>query len=171
MIDQSLLDYIKKQRDLGASDDQIRHTLEGNGWRVDDIDSAMGPKGLITKGDIAGDLPPAKQLLSSTLHIYGDQFWMFIGLILLSGIAAVVAIGLAVGLGVASVAVLGSNPLGMVVAVVLAISAVIVAIYVGIWGQAAILVALRDRHSHPGLRESFRRSRSLIRPFFITSLI
>lgn len=169
MIDRTLREYIEKQRALGATDTQIRSSLELNNWKQEDIDEALSG---VSSGSVSAqaELPTGRQLLRSALHEFGERFWTLLELVLIPALV----VGLAAGFGLASIvfgSVYFSNPAGIFLAILLAFLLFAAAIYVAIWSQIALLVALRDRHERIGARESYRRGRSSIGRFFSTAVL
>lgn len=161
-MDKSLRDYVAKQRSHGATDEQIRHALEANGWQLADINLALDHSG--------SSVPTGRQLLRHAMHEYGERFWTLLGITLVPGFVSLALVAI-FGSGLAIAGAIGSS-FGVLSAVLMlaALALIVVAVYIALWGQVALYVAIRDRHETIGLTESFRRARPLIVPFFTTSL-
>ncbi len=165
-MDPSLLDYVKQQRERGASEEQIRQSLETNGWHADDIKAALE-----LNGNVAPALTTGRDLLKASLHLYGERFWTLLSLTFVPALIVIIGVVLGLLIGTISAVVSGSQTIIIALAVVVGIIILAVAVYLGLWSQLALIVVLRDRHEPFGLKEAFRRSRSMIGLLFTTGLL
>jgi len=169
MTDPKIREYIEKERKQGASDLQIREALVANGWKIDEIEEALGSEER-PQTEVAIEMPGILSLLKESLRLYGEQFSRLLAIALVPAVTIIVAVALlsvCVGLVVMS----GGNRIVLAGVVLLAIVVIVVAVLISFWSNAALVLALRDRREQRHFGELFRNARALVVPLFTTSLL
>jgi hypothetical protein len=175
MINQQLINFIISQQATGKNKEDIVQALRATGWTDVDIETGFQvvASGVSIPGTMATteELPGPMQILSEAWEIYNQRFWTLVGIYVLP-LAIWVVAGLLVGLGsvhpeLASKYFQGG---GIIVAIVLVVALIIAAIYIGVWGQVALIVGIKDHGEKIDIKESFKRSRAYISPYFNASL-
>lgn len=187
MPNQQLIDFITQQMQNGVlSKEKIREILINTGWREQDIDEALSlvsnpapqseqpsvPAPPTPSAPIAAMsteplvrapmtpstppvLPGARALLRNAWAIYKQRFGTFLG------IAAIPIAVLAVlaGLGFLGFSLLLPKLTGGVIILmaVLAVIFLVVLVVSWMWGQTALLYAIKDNQENIGIVEAYRR--------------
>lgn len=175
MITQQQLDYIRQQVAAGKSMEEIRAALKAAGWQDADIEEGIKAHQTgqstapIAPADPGTGIPGASDILREAWAIYKQHLGTFVGITVVPIVAVMLAAAVIGGSAFLGIRFGGNSfaPGFILLAVVL----VIAAIYIGCWGGAALLVAIRDRAENLGIQEAFHRSQKYIVPFFITGLL
>lgn len=167
-----MLSYIREQRAAGHSDEEIRQQLIASGWQQADIEEGLkAPTGSTASfsGSASGPLPGLGALFSEAWRLYNQRFWPLIGTYL-APMLVFFGVGLLAGAGFVLNKATG-NVISGPIAIVILLIAVVAAIYIGVWGQAAMLIAIRDSSENIPVKEAYKRARPFIGAYFSTSLL
>lgn len=187
MIDQKIIDYIKKNLKEGANKEEIRKALISEGWAEDKVNEAIDYFFNFDKEksfaenenkdsfDIdfsnVSSLPKGKILLSQAWSIYKQRVFTFAGIVILPAIFGFLITGLLM-MGVLS---LFNNPTaGSINLPILIITLVSVFVAVGIvslWSQLALIYAIKDYSENIGIIKSYRRAAEKLLSFLWMSII
>lgn len=177
MVTPELLNYIKTQRQAGVVDDAIRGTLTVGGWRAEDVDEAFRSlSGTPTSISAPSSSAPigASELLKQSWTLYRQRFWTFVGILAIP-MAFIFILAMLIGGSAALVGMFSSSALvkttGLVALIAAIVVVVCIAIVLGIWGQIALLIAIRDNAEAIGIRTAYQRARPFIGGYFWISLI
>lgn len=185
MITPELMDFLRAHRGAGKSHEQLKAELTAAGWQAEDVEAGLQalqtgqevPRTEAAPTGTPGKMPGIGELVSQTWQIYTSRFWTLMGISL---IPAVIFLGLgalfgagAIGLGLVG-ARFGfdlSNPVTVILGIVLLILIAIFAIYLGIWSQVAMLYGIKDHAERVGIREAFKRGSHQVASFFGISVL
>ncbi len=174
MVTEELLDYIRAHRGAGATDPEVRERLSAAGWDSASIEAGMAAaSGAPLPPETGSDgLPGFGALVSEAWDTFKKRFGTLLGASILPGLIVFgfIALG-AVGVGVAAALGVSFSGAALVGTIVAAAVAVIVIIYLGIWSQAALIAAALGSGEQIGVGEAYRRTRSLVGPFFWVSIL
>lgn len=185
MITPELMDFLRAHRDAGKSHEQLKAELVAAGWQAGDVEAGLKaletgqgvPQTTGAPAGTPGKIPGIGELVSETWQIYTSRFWTLMGISL---IPAVILLGLGAlfGAGAVGVGLVGtrfgfdlSNPITVILGVVLLILIVIFAIYLGIWSQVAMLYGIKDHSERISIREAFSRGSHQVASFFGVSIL
>lgn len=76
MINQELIDYVKKHREGGFSDEAISRELENAGWGQDDIEHVLRGQTMRDPKKLKG----VSVLLFESWHLFRQRILTFVGL-------------------------------------------------------------------------------------------
>ncbi len=116
--------------------------------------------------------PGPIELFKESWHLYKNRFWVLLGIYIIPSFLVLVAT-IVVGGGAAIGVLLGAK-INLVVAVVLAILAVLIFlafIYIGVWAQTALLVAIKGSGEQLDFRQSFKMASGKVFSLFGASLL
>lgn len=184
MANQQLLDYIKQQLEQGASTEQIKNAIIARGWKESDMNEAFAalsqdstsssltePPAPSPEG---GSLPKATAMLGEAWSLYKPRMGTFLGITIMPGVVlAGLFIVLASG-GLVLGPVLFSpklTALGVGLLILFAILFVVVVLISQMWGQTALLSAIKDSRETIGIKDAYRRSWSKILSYWWVSLL
>lgn len=190
MIRQDLVDYIKAQLQKGLSKDDINKTLLSAGWKAEDIAEAFknseqnipisqeshsyqGGQGSQT----VAILKSPTDLLKEAWGIYKTRFKTFLKILLVQYISVIVLV-IAGAVYVVPSLVLKTesfgpamNVLNWFLGIIVIIAMLFFMIITALWGQAAMLYAVKDSGENIGVKESYRRGRHKIGSIFWVGLL
>lgn len=174
MVNQQLLDYIHQQTQLGKNKEEITSALLAAGWKSEDVTQAFAKEGQTSAVPmpVAAEFPKAGKVLSEAWAIYKTRFKTLIAISVIPLLAYVI-IGLVVAGGAVILSLLhiSVGGLSLIAVVLVAIVFLIAIIYLAVWGSVAGLFAIKDSAEAIGWKESFKRSKPYINPFFSTGLL
>jgi len=181
MVTQQLLDYIKQQLEQGVSQEQIKNSLMANGWQAQDIDEAFvlvqnppsRSQSAQTPTQTITSLPSATAILGQAWAIYKQRFSTFLGVMMVPTLIMIVLIAVLVGGGVLSDSLFSSKFTtgGIGLLILLAILFFVVIFIIQVWGQTALLYAVKDSQERIGVIESYRRGWHKIISYWWVSLL
>ncbi len=175
MVTQQLLDYIKQQTQTGKNKEEITTALLAKGWRAQDVEQAFAGMTSGAPLPVAAELPKSKQILKESWAIYKNRFKTLITIILIPATCYLLFILLGALIAAITGGLLKQSPGSIqvlaIVGIILAAIAVIFFIYLYVWATVAQLYAIKDQTEGIGWKESFKRSRPKINPFFFTGLL
>ncbi len=166
MINQQLLDYIKKQLESGQGEESLANALSVSGWPAEDIKEAFATIKNAGDQSVPMPVPPANNfilpgavsLLKESLSLYKQRWKTFWGIIIIPVFIAVFS-SWAIG------RVSGAAGLALAAAIIMWILNGVI----GIWSQTSLLYAIKDSPERIGVRDSYRRGWHKILPFFVVS--
>ncbi|HUS59895.1 MAG TPA: hypothetical protein VMX76_00705 [Nevskiaceae bacterium] len=194
MANQKLIDYINQQFQKGRGEQKIKAALVNVGWQGKDIEEAFNflsgaeakpPSPPSTTVNIS-KLPGAAVILKDAWAIYKQRLGTFLGVMAMPILVIFLVGALTAGAGFLSFFSLVRLPSGMIstetpspggfIAVIgfalLAILFGIVGIVTQIWGQTALLYAIKNSDEKIGVRDAYRRGWSkILSCWWIYSLI
>lgn len=181
MIHQQLLDYIKQLLQQGVSQEQIKNSLMANGWQAQDIDEAFAsiqnPTSQSSKVPLPAQtitsLPSATAIFGQAWAIYKQRLGTFLGVMIIPVIVMIVLLAISAGGGFLSISLLSSKFAagGIGLLILVAILFFVVALISQVWGQAALLYAIKDSQEGIGVGEAYRRGWHKIFSFWWVSLL
>lgn len=165
MPNQQLLDFIKQQLQQGTGKEQIKSSLAANGWKPQDIDEAFSflanPANQSSPAPSAqiASLPGAAAILAEAWAIYKQRLGTFLGVMIIPTLVTIVFTVAFAGGGLLSFSLFSSTfTLGRIALFFLLLILIYVVIFITqIWGQTALLYAVKDSHEKIGVVESYRR--------------
>jgi competence protein ComGC len=168
MITQQLLDYIREELKRGTSKEQIKNVLIASGWQAQDVEEAFSlisnsssPSSSVpTPTKNISSLPSATAILGQALAIYKQRIGTFLGVMIIPVLIATVVtvwgifsgIGLLVSFFSSKFAIVG---IALVIGLIILL--VIAAVIIQMWGQTALIYAIKDSQERIGVIESYRR--------------
>ncbi|MDI6602948.1 MAG: hypothetical protein QME57_02385, partial [Patescibacteria group bacterium] len=181
MVNQQLLDYIKQQLQQGINQEQIKSSLMANGWQAKDIDEAFAfiqnstsqsSKVPLSTQTITS-LPEATTILGQAWIIYKQRLGTFLGVMVIP-ILIMIARVVVLGGGFLGVNLLSSKFAAGGIGLFLIVLAIIFFLVVSlsqIWGQTALLYAIKDSQEGIGIVEAYRRGWHKILSYLWVSLL
>lgn len=168
-VNQQILEYIKQQLQLGISLEEIKNALLANGWSTGDVDEATRavsdtlsvPASAPATRQTNLSLPGAGAILKDAIGIYKQRFGAFVGIMLAPTLILFVTI-------MTIFASVASKGLLMISFFVIAIILVLIS---QIWGQVALLFAVRDNQKGIGVAEAYRKGWRKILPYWWVSIL
>ena len=120
-------------------------------------------------------LPKATALLSDAWRLYKSRWKTFLGIIVVSILLMIVSLlvfGTIVSIiSFLTASVVNSPILNVIIFIISFIVLLSMMIIIQIWGQVALIYAIKDSAENIGIKESFKRGSHKIRPFFWVSVI
>lgn len=182
MVNQQLLDYIKQQLSQGANGDQIKNSLTANGWQAQDVDEAFSlasnpsnqPQPVPPPAPAIPSLPGATEIFSQAWTIYKQRLGTFLGILIIPILSAAAVLAIFSGSLVSSIFLFFSkfSLAGIGLFILLAILFFIINFTGQIWGQTALLYAIKDSQEKIGVVESYRRGwRKIISYWWVSLLV
>ncbi len=167
-MNQELSDYIKKSREAGQSDEQIREGLLAAGWKLEDINEAFGaisnnpvpsPQSPMSPQTTTTSLPGATAILGQAWSLYKQRFGTFLGVMIIPMLALIGLLAVLAGSEFLSLTLLSSEFTagGIGLIIILAIVFLIAIFISQAWGQIALLYAIKDSQEGIGVVEAYRR--------------
>jgi hypothetical protein len=172
MVNQQLLDYIKRQTQIGKSREEITAALLAAGWQAQDVEQAFtNPTPAIVDIPIpmGSELPKSRQILKEAWAIYKNRFKTLVIISLIPTVIyllLILIIGDGQNPGIVDHAQLGSFGIA---GIILGIVAAILIIYLYVWGSISALYAIRDQSL--GWKEAYIQSQNKIGAYFFTGLL
>lgn len=158
MVNQQLLDYIKQQLQQGISKEQIKSSLIAEGWQGQDIEEAFSfiensvsqSPSVPPSTQTISFLPSARAILGQAWAIYKQRLGTFLGIMVIPMlIITVSSVILAAGRGFLGIPIF----------------------IISLWGQTALLYAIKDNQERIGVIESYRRGWHKILSYLWVSLL
>ncbi|MBP9731961.1 MAG: hypothetical protein KBD29_00675 [Candidatus Magasanikbacteria bacterium] len=179
MLHQQLVDYIRQQIQQGVRMEDIKRVLLEQKWNEADVDESFR-RATMSSLETAPN-PPNPSLLSATKtfgqawKLFTERIGTLVGITLLSFlfvialvvIGGVVAFAAGISLFTLPEFVLGN----IVLTIVLAILVSLIFSILSIWGQAAVMYAVKDAHEKIGVIESYRRAWHVLLPYWWVLLL
>lgn len=158
MINQQLFNYIKQQLQQGISEEQIKNSLLTSDWQTEDIDEVFNSvKNFNSRSQLASSsqaifsLPSATAILGQAWVIYKQRIGIFLGVMIIPMLISIVTpILVSMALSVTG------GFFGLSIFLVILFSVIV--FIVQIWGQIALLYAIKDSQERIGVMESYRRA-------------
>jgi len=161
MMNQELLNYIKQQLQKGVSNEAIRDALVNGGWQVEDVNRALDslsidsnqfqsppiPQGIVTA------LRSPVALLRDAWSIYKQKLSIFLGITIVPVLVTVL-----IGISLISIVREGQlidGNIGKLLPLLILYCAII--LISQMWGQVALLYAIKDRKENVSILEVYRR--------------
>jgi len=185
VVSQKLTDYIKQQSQKGKDRETIVKKLTGSGWEKSQVEEAfsrfdkLGSRSSVSpRGDSSQkqSITSPFDLLSEAWSLYKSRFKTLVGVVLIPPLVTIVAfvvaaiafamLGLVFGLSSTFSVFDDGSVLAIVVFVVIFLAIFVIFFIIQVWGQVALVVAVKDSSEAIGIRESFKRSRSKILSFW-----
>lgn len=186
MINQQLLDYIRQQSQQGASQEKIKSMLIANGWLESDVNEAFGsvvgtsshqPQ-IPMPQQATASLPSATALLGQAWTIYKQRLTIFAGIMVIPMIMMLIMSGLSVFLSdterVKSFFTFFPSEFtgaGFWLLIIVTILFFLALLIGNLWGQMALLYAIRDSSEGIGIKESYRRGWHKIASYLWISIL
>ncbi len=164
MIDQQLLDYIKKQLEQGVSRDQIRNTLFANNWQEKAVDEAFAfienPQTVPQPPQARISLPSVSEHFAHAWQIYKNRFGTLLAIHILPTLAMSVLFAVLFGGSITAILLSGQLPetRNLILMVIVGLILVIVTVVVQAWSQLALIYVIKDPHEKIGIKEAFKRA-------------
>jgi hypothetical protein len=163
MINQQLLDYIKQQQQQNISKEQIKSALTTNGWQQQDVDDAFSfisssvstPSQVPPPAQTISSLPSATAIFGQAWAVYKQRLGTFLGVMAIPIISGSGYMAMILFLSKALSISPSSTGLLLLIPIVFIIFLIIIAVQ--IWGQTALLYAIKDSQEKIGVVESYRR--------------
>lgn len=183
MVNQQLLDYIRQQLQQGVSREQIKSSLLANGWQEADINEtfalisnpAHSPQSPITSQPTITALPGASAILGQAWSLYKQRLGTFLGIMIIPMLVLIGVLAVFVGGGLLGFTLLpakfAAGGIGLGLLIVLAIAFLLVVFISQIWGQTALLYAIKDSQERIGVMEAYRRGWHKILSYWWVSLL
>lgn len=184
MANQQLLDYIKQQLEQGASTEQIKSAIIARGWKESDMNEAFAAlsqdstSSPLTESPVpspeGGSLPKAVAMLNEAWSLYKPRLWTFLGITIIPGVVLAGLFIVLAGGGLLLGPVLFSpklTALGVGLLILFAILFVVTVLISQMWGQTALLSAIKDSRENIGIKEAYRRSWPKILSYWWVSLL
>jgi len=151
MVNQQLFDYIKQQLQQGVSKEQIKNSLIAKGWPAQDIDEVFSivsnpineSSSVPPPAPITSSLPGPTVIFGQAWTIYKQRLGTFLGVMAIPMLIIIAYSRLAVS------SIILFIPLTILFFVIISISQV--------WGQTALLYAIKDSHEKIGIIELYRK--------------
>ncbi len=170
MINQQLLDYIRQQLNQGTSREQITSSLIANGWLPSDVNEAFvalplnpspAPQAPISQPVLV--LPGAMAIFGQAWSLYKQRLGTFLGIMMAPLFFAVVFWAVLIGGGVFGPKLFPSlltvgKVVSLVVYALILLVVFVVSFIFQIWGQIALIFAIKDSKEKIGIKEAYRRS-------------
>jgi hypothetical protein len=177
MTNQQLIDYIKQQMQLGVSEAQIRDSLISAGWQTQDIEDVFSlisntPSESVpvpSPRQIFYPLPSAKTIFGQAWDLYKKRLGTFLGVLIIPMLIMAVFFILAKDVFLDTSSFLSKFTTEKFI--FLSILFIIVLFITQIWGQTALLYAIKDSQEGIGVIESYRRGWPKIFSYFWTSFL
>lgn len=168
MINQQMFDYIKQQSQQGVSREQIKNSLLAKGWSENDINEAFVAHSNnlapfpqpSTSQQTQASLPGVITILSQAWSLYKQRFGTFLGIMI---IPTLISVGLSF--------VLASNRSFDFTLILLTIIFSLFMFISFVWGQIALLYAIKDSQEGIGFVESYKRGAHKIFSYFWVLLL
>jgi hypothetical protein len=181
MVNKQLLDYIKQQLQQGVSKEEIKNSLLANNWQEKDIEEAFylasNSSGQTQQQPVPqqtiSSLPGATAIFGQAWSIYKQRFGTFLGVMVIPMIIMIVLLAISAGGGFLSIGLLSSKFAagGIGLLILLAILFFVVAFISQVWGQTALLYAIKDSQEGIGVGEAYRRGWHKIFSYLWVSLL
>lgn len=183
MINQQLLDYIKQQSQQGASQEKIKSMLIANGWLESDINEAFGSVAgtsshqpqMPMPQQATASLPSATALLGQAWTIYKQRIGTLLGIViipmLILGSFIAIVISGSVAMLYSSTSVFETTNYGLFIRFFILLFGLFAIVVSHLWGQTALLYAIKDSSEGIGIKESYRRGYRKIVPYWWISLL
>lgn len=182
MTNKQLLDYIKHQLQQGTGQEQIKNSLMANGWQENDIDEAFailenGPASFsqqsVPRPNLTS-LPGAIATLGQAWALYKRRLVTFLGIMAIPILALTAFIALFFASGLPGF--MPDSPVltagGILFLVILVIVFFLVILVSQLWGQTALLYAIRDSQEGIGVVEAYRRGwRKILSYWWVSVLV
>jgi len=181
MINQQLLDYIKQQLQQGANKEQIKSSLMANGWQMQDIDEVFSlienpanqSHPALPSVQTISSLPGATAIFGQAWTIYKQRLGTFLGVMVIPMLVSIMVSAILIGGGLLSISLLLSKfTAGGIGLLILSAILFFVIIFISqVWGQIALLYAVKDSQERIGVVESYRRGWHKIFSYWWVSLL
>ncbi len=178
MFNQQLVDYIREQTKKGKSKEDLKKVLLQEKWDDATIEESFA-HALMSSLDTP-PVPPATLLSASATFgqawkLYKQRFGTFLGVSLFPLLFMIVFMLLIGLVGIATGFSLASFPdligIKIIFLVVFAVLIAIVVSVIQVWGQAAMIYAVKDTEEKIGIIESYRRAWKKLLSFWWISLL
>ncbi|MBI4193424.1 MAG: hypothetical protein HY536_02235 [Candidatus Colwellbacteria bacterium] len=155
MEHQQLLDYVKQQRENGASDERIRAALLEAGWNETTVNDALT---VVTGAALnrAAKLAGPGELLAKAWDMYRARAATLIGIAVVQYAAAALAAGFVFGAGFAGIELFKVDDVPFLALVVGGVLLFAVVIVIQLWSQLALVYALLHREQKMGMGQALR---------------
>lgn len=156
MSNAQLIDYIKKEKAAGLSDDAIKSALLGAGWSPADIEEGFrAATDVISVVPIHMStealLPTGSELLKNTWHVYKSRFGTFVAIAAVPTLFALVPIAFSLF----GITLFPKDTLeGKVGTFIFTLAQW----FVSIWSTIALIYAVKDRNEPIVLGEAYKRA-------------
>ena len=171
MSGQNIHEYIQQQRAANVSDEAIKQAMVGAGWNESDVASALHPD--MHYPDIYNSklLGPV-ELLKRAWKIFQTRIWTIIGIQIMP-LLVMLGLSLIILIGVILASLLGeeSHTILIILGAIVGIVAFGFLIYISLWSQVAVIIAIRDSNEKIGAKESYNRAKGKLGVFFGASLL
>ena len=171
MSQQTIHDYIKQQRAANVTDAVIKQAMVGAGWNESDVVIALHPDTHYPDTYNSKLLGPV-ELLKRSWKIFTERIWTIVGIQLMP-LLIMLAVSLVVLIGVVLATVLGeeSHTALIVIGAIVGVVAFGFLIYISLWSQVAVIIAIRDSAEKIGVKESLNRAKGKLGAFFGAGLL
>ncbi len=168
MVNQQLLDFIKQQQAAGKNREEITAMLKTNGWKDEDI--AQGFTQISNGTSVPTPLPGPVAILTEAWNLYNQNFWLYVGTYAITIIAPLILL-------IPTIFALSYWPSktipqqNITTFIVIAVISLAVILFLSIWGQTSLLIAIRDSEQGMTLQKAYRTSLKYIGSYFVVSLV
>lgn len=182
MTNQQLLDYIKQRLQQGVAKEEIKNALLAQGWQEEDIDEAFysassspsqPQQPSAPSQQTISSLPGAVAILGQAWSIYKQRLGTFLGVMIIPMLIMTALLAVLAGGGFLGFTLLSSKFAagGIGLLILLTILFFVVAFVSQVWGQTALLYAIKDNREGIGVMESYRRGWHKILSYWWISLL
>lgn len=181
MVNKEILDYIKQQFEQSVDAGTVKNSLLSSGWKERDIDEALfvvfsdpfNTQASNINVPTIKKLPGSFTILSQAWALFRKRVGALSGVL----VATILVPAFLFGAGFL-ILMLGGSFLsakaGLMAFVLMALLGIVffsLLIFLVSWGQAAMVVAIRDSQEQIGVKESFRRSWVKLRSFIWLTIL
>ena len=171
MADSSLINFIKQGRARGIDDEVIRQALKDRSWKEADIANGFKAADDPTAKIDPVSLPRLADLFRQTWQLYKAHWPTYVVISAVpAGTAFILAFVSAAGI-MSLFPNLTQNTIFLIIVSLLALVVLAVIIYINLWSQLALVVAIRDRAISPNWQIAFQKARPFIWPYIKTIYI
>lgn len=173
-MNQGVLIYIKQSLEKGNSQEQIWEELKRAGWQEKSLKRGFQELGLLEM-DV---LPGIGDLLERIFQVYKDKFWTLVGIMLPPFLLGWVGYGIwwllsLVGV-INKISLSLENTSGLILLLFLILFGLIFFVILsiaGLWSQASLLCAIKEKEQDIGIKEAFRRGWHKIISYYWVSIL
>lgn len=172
MANDQALAYIRQRMTQSGTREQIMSELKASGWQDGDITAAFSvidsgaPSASLPAG---APLPGAGALLSEAWALFLDRITTFLGIMLVPMLAVALGLGGVFALGYLGPQLAGTA--GIALPIILFALFMILLVVIQLWGQVALIIAVKDRAEGVGISLAFKRGGKLILPYLWVSIL
>ena len=176
MINEQILSYIRQQLSNNVSRDVITNNLKSQGWLEADINEAFvalsnstlttPPQNVVSQQNNLA-LLAAPALLGQAWSLYKQRFGTFVGVMIMPIVLLIGLLTLVAGGSFALFILLSKFSAGGIIFPIIFVLLIVLVIFLSqIWGQTALLYAVKGSQERIGIKESYRKGWHKIGSYF-----